>query len=151
MEPEKEFVSILFQSESDLISEEALEKIFPSSEAYQNVLKQIGAKLSDIGLELIRTSFEGKKYFLLGLQSKISPIAEDLLGVLIFVAAYLKEHEETVPRDQFETIFADVLPDVEQLVTKGYVLKKEESYVLHPRTKVLLKNVYKNLDFQKLI
>ncbi len=151
MEPEKEIISMLLQSNSDLISEEMIEKLFPNPETYQNVLKQIGPKLAELGLELIRTTFEGKKYFILGMQSKTLPITEDLLGVLIFVAAYLKEHDEKVPQDQFENIFADVMADVEQLIGQGYVLKKEENYVLHPRTKVLLKNIYKNLEFQKLL
>ncbi len=151
MEAEKEIIMKLLQSKSDLISEEGIEKLFPNPETYQNILKQIGQKLAELGLELIRTTFEGKKYFVLGLLSKISPIPEDLLGVLIFVAAYLKDHDEKVPQDQFENIFADVMADVEQLVNQGYVLKKEESYVLHPRTKVLLKNIYKNLEFQKLL
>ncbi len=150
METEKEIISKLLQSKSDLISEEGIENLFPNPETYQNILKQISQKLGELGLELIRTTFEGKKYFILGMQSKTSPIPEDLLGVLIFIAAYLKEHDEKVPQDQFENIFTDVMADVEQLISQGYVLKKEESYVLHPRAKVLLKNIYKNLDFQKL-
>ncbi len=151
MELDKELISKLFQSKTDLISEEELEKTFPSLETYQSALKQIGKKFEELGLELIRTTFEGKKYFIIGIQSKTAPIPEDLLGVLIFIAAYLKENNELVPRNQFENVFADVLPDVEQLVTLGYIQKKEENYILHPRTKILLKNIYKNLDFQRLI
>ncbi len=151
METEKELIRKLLQSKSDLISEEELEKMFPNPETFQNVLKQIGTKLGDLGLELIRTTFEGKKYFILGMQTDSSPIPEDLLGILIFAAAFLKEHNEIVPRDQFENIFGEFLPDIEQLVGQGYLFKKEDSYVLHPRTKVLLKNIYKNLDFQKLL
>lgn len=151
MDTEKEIIGKLLQSKSELIPEEEIEKLFSSPESYQNVLRQIGSKLAEIGLELIRTTFEGKKYFILGISSNTSPIPDDLLGVLIFVTAYLKEHDEKAPQDQFETIFAEVLADVEQLIKQGYVLKKEESYILHPRTKVLLKNIYKNLEFQKLL
>ena len=150
MELQKNIIRKLLQSKSELISEEIIAKLIPNSQNYQDVLSQIGLKLAELGIELIRTTFEGKKYFMLGIQSDSSPIPEDLLGVLIFITAYLKEHNEKASQDQFESIFSDVIEEVNQLVKMGYILKTDQNYILHPRTKVLLKTIYRTLEFEKL-
>jgi len=150
-ENNKEVVKALLDSSDGVVLEETLQNLFSSEEAFNSTMQGIAPKLAELGFELIRTTFEGRRVYILGSQSNKMPVSDELLGVLIFTTAYLKENGETVPVDQFEELFAEVLPEIEELCTQGYLVKKEEQYVLHPRTKVLLKNIYKGLDFQKLL
>lgn len=147
----QEIMRTLLSAQDGVVPEETLEKLFPNQEAYNATMRGLAPKLGDLGLELIRTTFRGKKVFTLGIQSNNIPLSDDLLGCLVFITAYLKENGETVPASQFEELFVEILPEIEVLVSQGYLVKTEEEYILHPRTKVLLKNMYKTLDFQKLI
>ena len=60
-------------------------------------MRVLAPKLDELGLELIRTKFRGEKIFILGIQNGNIPLNDDLLGCLVFSAAYLKENGETAP------------------------------------------------------
>ena len=134
-----------------VISEEELQNLFPSEEAFNATMQAIAPKLAELGFELIRTTFEGRRVYVLGTQSTQMPLSDELLGILVFATAYLKENGESVALEQFEELFAEALPEIEEICNLRYFVKKEGQIMLHPRTKMLLKNIYKGLDFQKML
>ncbi len=146
---------LILQNKQSMIKEQDIQNFFSTSQEYQETLVLVVQKFREIGLSLVRTTFNHEKYFVLtsaGKDEKISPLMYGILGIII---ALQNDFGKPVSKKDAQQIFKDVWDDLLLLAELKYIVfqDKDEStnIILTPIGKAATQKIAKDLNIRSFI
>lgn len=145
---------ILLQNQTGMVKEQDIRNLCSSNEEYSQVIPQLVTDFNNLGLSLIRTKFQGDRYYVLTTPGKDSQITPSMYGTMALLIATTNEIGNELKVAEMKQIFKNVWKDVESLVTMEYLAvhdtKDGEKIEITPLGKGAFKNIMKDLNLKML-
>ncbi len=145
---------IILTNQKRMIREEDLKNLCGTSLDFDQVIGDVYSHLRDIGFELIKTTFQEQKYYVLIAEGKDDQITPSQYGTLALIIALSKEVDENMKISDLKEIFLEVWnSDIEFLLKNDYLRKIEELDIIRvtPLAKALFFNIIGDLKLNNLI
>lgn len=150
----KKICQAILQNNSPQIKEDDLRNLI-QIDSFDEVIRQCVSLLNDLGYSLIRTTYNGEKYFVLttpGKDERVSPI---MYGILISLLALYKEIGQSITEKDLKKIFDDVWNDCLMLIENGYLeiqeIQGKKEVLITPIGKAACKNIYNQIDLKDIL
>ncbi len=145
---------ILLQNQTGMVKEHDLRNLCASEEEYTQIIPQIVKDFKNLGLSLIRTKFQGERYYVLTTPGKDSKITPSMYGAMALIIATVNEIGNNLLVSELKAIFKNVWSDIESLLSIDYLrivkTKDGEKIEITPLGKGAFKNIMKDLNLKKL-
>lgn len=145
---------IILTNQKRMIREEDLKNLCGASLDFEQVIGDVYVHLKDVGFELIKTTFQEQKYYILITEGKDDQITPSQYGTLALILALSKEVDENMKISDLKEIFSEVwASDIEYLLEMDYLRKIEELDIIKitPLAKALFFNIIGDLKLSNLI
>ncbi|WP_371806571.1 hypothetical protein [Candidatus Lokiarchaeum ossiferum] len=143
---------ILLQNQTGMVKEQDVRNLCSSNEEYSQIIPQLVSDFKNLGLSLIRTKFQGDRYFVVTTPGKDSRITPSMYGTMALLIATANEIGNDLDVAKMKKIFKNVWSDVESLITLEYLSLQEtkggEKIEITPIGKGAFKNIMKDLNLK---
>ncbi|MFX1397002.1 MAG: hypothetical protein ACFFAS_08155 [Promethearchaeota archaeon] len=150
----KKISRIILTNQKKMIREEDLMNLCDVTINFEQVIGDVYAYLQNVGFELIKTTFQNQKYYVLIAEGKDDQITPSQYGTMALILGLSKELDENMKISDLKDIFSEVwTSDVEFLIEKDYLRKIEELDIIKvtPLAKATFFNIIGDLKLQNLI
>ena len=145
----------IVQNSRGMVHEQAVVNLFASVDEYSQVIKEIVKRFRSIGITLVRTEFEGKRYFVVSSPGKDEQVSPAMYGVLGIIIAMYNEIGSELSVKKLKNVLNDVWNEVELLIEANYLSKikkdNETMLILTPIAKAATQKIAKELNIRDLI
>ena len=111
-------------------------------------------QLNKFGLELTKTDFQGRIYYVLTSEGKDDDVTPSQYGALALIIALSKEVDENIKIEDLTEIFSNVWDtDIKFLIENDYIRTFEELGIIKvaPLGKAIMKNIIADLKLKNLL
>ena len=145
---------ILLQNQNGMVKELDIRNLCSSDEEYSQIIPQLVKNFKNLGLSLIRSKFQGDRYYVLTTPGKDSKITPSMYGTMALLIATINEVGNNLKLSEMKQIFKDVWQDIESLLSIEYLAlintKNGEKIEITPLGKGAFKNIMKDLNLKML-
>ncbi len=146
---------ILLSNQKSMIKEQDIINLCENDEEYKEIIPHLVKNFQNIGVSLIRTSYQGKRYFVLTIGGKDQNITPSMYGTMALLVSLYNEVGEDVSLKELKKLFSNVWSDIEALISANYlhITKDEpdEKIEITPIGKGAFKNIIKELNIKKIL
>jgi len=150
----KKISRVILTHEQKMIREEDLYNLCGDSINFENAMIDVYSYLKNVGFDLVKTSFQEQKFYVLITEGKDDKITPSQYGTLALILALTKEIDENIRIDDLKEIFFEVwTSDIQTLIEKDYLREFEDLGIIKvtPLAKAMFYSVFKDLKLQNLI
>ena len=150
----KKIARVILTHQQKMIREEDLLNLCGESINFENTMIDVYSYLKNVGFDLVKTSFQEQKFYVLITEGKDDKITPSQYGTLALILALTKEIDENIKIDDLKEIFSEVwTSDVQALIENDYLREIEDLGIIKvtPLAKAMFYSVYKDLKLQNLI
>ena len=150
----KKIARVILTHQQKMIREEDLLNLCGESINFENAMIDVYSYLRNVGFDLVKTSFQEQKFYVLITEGKDDKITPSQYGTLALILALTKEIDENIKIDDLKEIFSEVWnSDIQPLIAMDYLREIEELEIIKviPLGKAMFYSVYKDLKLQNLI
>ena len=150
----KKIAKLILTHKQKMIKEDDLINLCNSSTNFDQIINEVYAYLQNVGFNLIKTTFQEQKYYVLIGDGKDDNITPSQYGTLSLILALSKEIDENMKIDDLKEIFSEVWStDVEFLIENDYLRVIEDLNIIKvtPLAKATFFNILQDLKLQNLI
>jgi len=150
----KKISRVILTHKQKMIREEDLYNLCGDSIIFENAMIDVYSYLKNVGFDLVKTSFQEQKFYVLITEGKDDKITPSQYGTLALILALTKEIDENIRIDDLKEIFSEVwTSDIQTLIEKDYLREFEDLGIIKvtPLAKAMFYSVFKDLKLQSLI
>ena len=150
----KKIARLILTHQQKMIREEDLKNLCDTSMDFNGIISDVYLYLKNVGFDLIKTSFQEQKYYVLVAEGKDDDITPSQYGTMALILALSKEVDENMKISDLKEIFSEVwASDVEFLIEKDYLRKIEDLNIIKvtPLAKATFFNILQDLKLNNLI
>lgn len=145
------FISV---NSTGMTKEQDLINLCSGIDQLEQLIPEITHRFEQVGFSLVRSKFQGDRFYVLttpGKDDRISPRMYGILGILI---ATFNELGPELEVKTVKELFHDMWGDIEQLIALNYLQYSPQgtttNLIVTPIAKAALKNVLKSLELKNL-
>ena len=146
---------LIIQNKKKIVKERDIINLCSDDEEYKRIIPVLVQNFKLIGFSLIRTTFQGKRYFVLTTPGKDDAISPSMYGTLGLIIALYNEVGRNIELTKIKQIFKELWDEVEELITHNYLQiskdKGTEIITITPIGKAAFKNILKELNLPKIL
>ena len=146
---------LIIQNKKKIVSERDIINLCLNDEEYKEIIPILVQNFKLIGFSLIRTTFQGKRYFVLTTPGKDDIISPSMYGTLGLIIALYNEVGREIELIKIKQIFKELWDEVEELIKHNYLQisknKGSEILTITPIGKAAFKNILKDLNLPKIL
>ena len=146
---------LIIQNKKKIVNERDIINLCSNDEEYKEIIPILVQNFKLIGFSLIRTTFQGKRYFVLTTPGKDDIISPSMYGTLGLIIALYNEVGREIELSNIKQIFKELWNEVEELITHNYLQiskdKGSETVSITPIGKAAFKNILKDLNLPKIL
>lgn len=146
---------LIIQNKKKIVNERDIINLCSNEEEYKRIIPVLVQNFKLIGFSLIRTTFQGKRYFVLTTPGKDDAISPSMYGTLGLIIALNNEVGRNIELIKFKQIFKELWDEVEELITHKYLqISKDKGMdilTITPIGKAAFKNILKELNLPKIL
>ncbi|MFX1273984.1 MAG: hypothetical protein ACFFBP_02225 [Promethearchaeota archaeon] len=150
----KKISRVILTHQQKMIREKDLLNLCGATLDFDQIMGDIYSFLKNVGFDLIKTSFQEQKYYVLIAEGKDDDITPSQYGTLALILALSKEIDENMKISDLKEIFSEVwTTDVKTLIEKDYLREFEDLDIIKvtPLTKATFYTIFQDLNLQNLI
>ncbi|MHA1734424.1 MAG: hypothetical protein ACTSU5_20995 [Promethearchaeota archaeon] len=144
----------ILRYEDAIIPEKELVDLCGGEDTLKKLLPKLSSNLRRVGLDLVRTNYQGEKIYMLSIPSEGTPLDPELFGKFVCLAVLIQEHGKDFSAEELEEIFPGFEKDFRTLEGEKFltVEKNGERITLElgPVGKVAIKDAKPALTIQNL-
>ena len=146
---------LIIQNKKKIVNERDIINLCSDEEEYKKIIPALVQNFKLIGFSLIRTTFQGERYFVLTTPGKDDAISPSMYGTLGLIIALYNEVGRNIELIKIKQIFKELWDEVEELITHNYLQiskdKGTEIITITPIGKAAFKNILKDLNLPKIL
>ena len=146
---------LIIQNKKKIVNERDIINLCSDEEEYKEIIPILVQNFKLIGFSLIRTTFQGKRYFVLTTPGKDDIISPSMYGTLGLIIALYNEVGREIELIKIKQIFKELWDEVEELITHNYLQISQdngsETLSITPIGKAAFKNILKELNLPKIL
>ncbi len=146
---------LIVQNKNKVINERDIINLCSDEEEYNRIIPVLVQNFKLIGFSLIRTTFQGKRYFVLTTPGKDDIISPSMYGTLGLIIALHNEVGRDIKLIKIKQIFKELWDEVEELIKHNYLQisknKGTDTLTITPIGKAAFKNILKDLNLPKIL
>jgi len=150
----KKIARVILTHNQKMIREEDLLNLCRESLIFDDIMIDVYTYLKNVGFDLVKTSFQEQKYYVLIAEGKDDQITPSQYGTLALILALTKEIDENMKINDLKEIFSEVwASDVKTLIEKDYLREFEDLEIIKvtPLAKAMFYSIHQDLKLQNLI
>jgi len=150
----KKIARVILTHNQKMIREEDLLNICGESLNFDQIMIDVYTYLKKVGFDLVKTSFQEQKYYVLIAEGKDDQITPSQYGTLALILALTKEIDENMKVSDIKEIFSEVwTSDVKPLIEKDYLREFDDLGIIKvtPLAKAMFYSIHQDLKLQNLI
>ncbi len=150
----KKIARVILTHPQKMIREEDLMYLCEESIQLDDVMIDVYTYLKNVGFDLVKTSFQEQKYYVLIAEGKDDQITPSQYGSLALIMALAKEIDENMKIEDLKEIFSEAWTlDIKPLIEKDYLREFDELGIIKitPLAKAMFYSVHQDLKLQNLI
>jgi len=146
---------LIIQNKKKIVNERDIINLCSDEEEYKKMIPVLVQNFKLIGFSLIRTTFQGKRYFVLTTPGKDDAISPSMYGTLGLIIALNNEVGRDIELTKIKQIFKELWDEVEELITHNYLQiskdKGTDILTITPIGKAAFKNILRELNLPKIL
>ena len=146
---------LIIQNKKKIVNERDIINLCSNDEEYKEMIPILVQNFKLIGFSLIRTTFQGKRYFVLTTPGKDDIISPSMYGTLGLIIALYNEVGREIELNKIKQIFKELWDEVEELIKHNYLQiskdKGTEIITVTPIGKAAFKNILKEFNLPKIL
>ncbi|MHA1474179.1 MAG: hypothetical protein ACTSPA_07105 [Promethearchaeota archaeon] len=146
---------LIIQNKKKIVNERDIINLCSDEEEYKRIIPILVQNFKLIGFSLIRTTFQGKRFFVLTTPGKDDIISPSMYGTLGLIIALYNDVGREIELSIIKQIFKELWDEVEELITHNYLQitqdKGTDKISITPIGKAAFKNVLKGLNLPKIL
>lgn len=145
---------LLLLNEKRMAREQDLVNLTGSVDILEEIIPELTTRFHSLGLSLVRTKFQGDRYYVLTAPGKDEKISPKMYGTLAILIATFNDLGSELSVQELKQIFEEIWEEIEQLITMNYLIQYSnngvECLTVTPLGKAVFKNISKELDLKKI-
>lgn len=146
---------LIIQNKKKIVNERDIINLCSDEEEYKRIIPILVQNFKLIGFSLIRTTFQGKRFFILTTPGKDDVISPSMYGTLGLIIALYNDVGREIELIKFKKIFKELWDEIEELITHNYLQiiqdKGTDKISITPIGKAAFKNILKDLNLPKIL
>jgi len=146
---------LIIKNKKKIVKERDIINLCSDEEEYKRIIPVLVQNFKLIGFSLIRTTFQGKRYFVLTTPGKDDAISPSMYGALGLIIALYNEVGRNIELTKIKQIFKELWDEVEELITHNYLQISKDKGIdiltITPIGKAAFKNILKELNLPKIL
>jgi hypothetical protein len=114
---------ILLLNEKKMAREQDLTNLAGTVEELEELIPELTNRFNGLGLSLVRTKFQGERYYVLTAPGKDEKLSPKMYGTLAILIATFNDLGSDLPVQELKPIFNELWDEVEQLKTMNYLMQ----------------------------
>jgi hypothetical protein len=146
---------LIIQNKKKIVNERDIINLCSDEEEYKRIIPVLVHNFKLIGFSLIRTTFQGKRYFVLTTPGKDDIVSPSMYGTLGLIIALYNDVGREIELIKIKQIFKELWDEIEELITHNYLQiskdKGTDILTITPIGKAAFKNILKELNLPKIL